>query len=506
VAAWSALARQVERRAAAALAAGHAVSAREAYLRAYVYHRAALTFINPFDAATARPAWLHAVDCFRRSAALMEPVVEPVSVPCGGVGLPGYFVAPGDGQAKRKTLIMIGGGDTYVEDLYLMIGQAAVKRGYNLLIVDLPGQGGLPFDGLYMQPGTETQLPPVVDYALSRPEVDGAQLAAYGISYGGYILPRALSAEKRIQATAVCSVLSDFHAWMTQTPMSERFAKNLDSLPVKAIVRMRNLKPSLILLDTYAWRWGASRYADLLDIAKDFTLDPAGITCPLLSIVGEKEYANSAVSRRFQDEAIKANPDPRSRLIVVKASDGGDAHAIGTNLSLMAQLVFDWLDEVLSPKPSTRSGLPQPAQHGRAGFQTQSGPGTAEFLPLRRNRPSGRTHAEPTGAMPRHCGAGQVSQPVVAGGDPDGPCPVAMACCGDVSAARISGRNPGCRSASRATARQAGQDASANPAAAWRLPRRANQNTMPAATITASAASAGPVAACRKCTEADPRK
>ena len=90
----------------------------------------------------------------------------------------------------------------------------------------------------------------------------------------------------------------------------------------------------------------------MLGIAKDFTLDPARITCPLLSIVGEKEYANSAVSRRFQDGAITANPDPRSRLIVVKACDGGDAHAIGTNLSLMAQLVFDWLDEIVPAKPS----------------------------------------------------------------------------------------------------------------------------------------------------------
>jgi pimeloyl-ACP methyl ester carboxylesterase len=330
---------------------------REAYLRAYVYNRAALTFINPF--AAAKPAWQHTVDCFRRSAVLADPVVEPVSVPCGGVDLPGYFVAPVDGQAKRKTLLMIGGGDTYVEDLYLIIGPPAVRRGYNLLIVDLPGQGGLPFDGLYMRPDTENQIPHVVDYALSRPEVDGAKLAAYGISYGGYILPRALSVERRIQAAAVCSVLSDFHAWMTQTPMSVRFAKNLDSLVVKAIVRTRNLKPSLILLDTYAWRWRAKRYADMLDIAKDFTLDPARITCPLLSIVGEKEYTYSTVSRKFQDDAIKANRNPPSRLIVVKASDGGDAHAIGTNLSLMAQLVFDWLDEVLSAKPSmSASGWP----------------------------------------------------------------------------------------------------------------------------------------------------
>jgi hypothetical protein len=89
------VARRVEQRAAAALAAGHTVSAREAYLRAYVYNRAALGLISPFDTAAAKPAWQHAVDCFRRSAALADPVVEPVSVPCGDVDLPGYFVAAG---------------------------------------------------------------------------------------------------------------------------------------------------------------------------------------------------------------------------------------------------------------------------------------------------------------------------------------------------------------------------------------------------------------------------
>jgi pimeloyl-ACP methyl ester carboxylesterase len=223
--------------------------------------------------------------------------------------------------------------------------------------VDLPGQGGLPFDGLYMRPDTENQIPawttPWADQRWTAPSWPPS-----GFSYGGYILPRALPVERRIQATAVCSVLSDFHAWMTQTPMAERFARNLDSLPVKAIVRMRNLKPSLILLDTYAWRWGAKRYVDMLDIAKDFTLDPARITCPLLSIVGEKEYANSTVSRRFQDDAVKANRNPQSRLIVVKTAGGGDAHAMGTNLSLMAQLVFDRLDEILPAKPSLSATVP----------------------------------------------------------------------------------------------------------------------------------------------------
>ena len=349
VAAWTSVAGRVEERADAALTAGHRVSAREAYLRAYTYHRAALAFLNPFDTGRAKPAWQHAVGCFRRAAPLLDPVVEPVSVPCAGVALPGYFVAAGDDRERRRTIIVIGGGDTFVEDLYLFLGPAATKRGYHLLIVDLPGQGGLPFDGVYMRPDTEHQVDKVVDYALARPEVDPARLVACGISYGGYVLPRALTVEKRIRAAVACSVLSDFHAWIAQSPTALRLATKPRSLLARTLIRTAHLRPSLVLFDTYAWRWGGREYSDLPDIAKDYTFDPAAITCPLLSIVGDKEYRNSAVSRRFQDDAIKANPCPESKLVVVTAADGGDAHAVGTNLSLLAQLAFDWLDEILAP-------------------------------------------------------------------------------------------------------------------------------------------------------------
>src|SRR5689334_14743297 len=72
VAAWTTVARRVQQRAAAALAAGHLVSAREGYLRAYTYHRAALAFISPFDAARAEPVWRQAVGCFRHAAPLLD--------------------------------------------------------------------------------------------------------------------------------------------------------------------------------------------------------------------------------------------------------------------------------------------------------------------------------------------------------------------------------------------------------------------------------------------------
>ncbi|MET8763370.1 hypothetical protein [Lentzea sp. NPDC004782] len=65
---------------------------------------------------------------------------------------------PDDSGTRRPTLIMVGGGDTFVEDLCLYIGPAAVGRGYQVLLVD---------------------------HVLSRPDVDPDTPAAFGISAGG---------------------------------------------------------------------------------------------------------------------------------------------------------------------------------------------------------------------------------------------------------------------------------------------------------------------------------
>jgi hypothetical protein len=71
----------------------------------------------------------------------------------------------------------------------------------------------------------------------------------------------------------------------------------------------------------------------MLDIAKDSNARFGPDHLPAAESPCEKEYANSAVSRRFQDDAIKANRNPKSSLIVVRACDGGDAQTTGPNLS-----------------------------------------------------------------------------------------------------------------------------------------------------------------------------
>ena len=54
-----------------------------------------------------------------------------------------------------------------------------------------------------------------------------------------------------------------------------------------------------------------------------------------------EEYQQGLASRLQQTQAVDRNPDPRSKLIVTTAAEGADALAMSTNMSLMAQLVFD---------------------------------------------------------------------------------------------------------------------------------------------------------------------
>ena len=71
---------------------------------------------------------------------------------------------------------MIGGGETFAEDLFFYIAPQTYDRGYNFMTVDLPGQGLLPLEGKTFRPDMNVPMKAVVDYALSRPDVDPRQL------------------------------------------------------------------------------------------------------------------------------------------------------------------------------------------------------------------------------------------------------------------------------------------------------------------------------------------
>lgn len=348
---WSALAGRVEARARSSLAGGHRVSARDAFLRAYFYRRAPLAFMHPTDARY-RPTYEAARELFREGAALAHPVIEPFQVPFEGASLSGYLIRPVADAAPRKTIMMFGGGDTFVEDLYFYLGPAGTKRGYNVVVVDLPGQGILPADGLVMRSDAEVPMTAIVDHVLEYESVDPERLAAFGISAGGYLIPRAATVEKRIRACVASSAILDFHDVWTRNTSLAKLARFENTPVMRLLERLPSRRVAAVsrLISTYQWRWGADSITGLLETSKPMTFEPARLSCATLVLIGQQEYEKFEASREWAHRCIDEADTDHKRLIVTPTDEGAATHAIGTNLSLMSQLVFDWLDEIFDDR------------------------------------------------------------------------------------------------------------------------------------------------------------
>ena len=137
-------------------------------------------------------------DSFQKAAALFEQPIEVLKIPYENTTLPGYFIKPDGSNTARKTFLCTGGYDGTCEELFFSTAGGALERGYNVLIFDGPGQGGaLVMQKLPMRADWENVVTPVVDYLLTRPDVDSARIALYGGSFGGYLAPRAAAFEHR---------------------------------------------------------------------------------------------------------------------------------------------------------------------------------------------------------------------------------------------------------------------------------------------------------------------
>jgi hypothetical protein len=186
---WEKMAIRKETRAKAALEKGHKITARENYLKASNYYRTALVSMLP-DNPKFNGIAEKIRTCMKKAGKLSDPQMTYFEVPFEKTVLPGYFRPVKKDGKPRKTLLMIGGGETFIEDLVFYIEPQAIKRGYNFITVDLPGQGMLPAEGQFFRKDTETQMEAILDVILKFPEVDSEKLAVYGISNGGYFVPR----------------------------------------------------------------------------------------------------------------------------------------------------------------------------------------------------------------------------------------------------------------------------------------------------------------------------
>lgn len=346
--AWHDMAKRVEAKGWDCLARGHKVSAREAFMRASTYWRASQFYTSPKDPFN-RTAYEHERSCFREAAKLSYPVIEVVNIPYeNGQTLPGYFIRGGAPGEKRPTLMSIGGGDTTTEEMYYISGIGAVRRGYNSLCFEVPGQKATMYENpnLHYRPDVEVPIRYAVDYLLTRPEVDADRIALIGHSVGGYLAPRAAAFEKRLAAciaSPIIPTLKDGFLSVMGFEPSKPYPRDMESQ-----IDPENTTAKFITESDIRWRFGHgdTTIAEWVDYLGEFTILGLEdkITCPLLQMVGEGEFsAEKLEEAKLYFTKFK---NPKNKFNITTAEEGGEQHCTANNLSLKHQLEMDWLDEL----------------------------------------------------------------------------------------------------------------------------------------------------------------
>lgn len=129
-----------------------------------------------------KAAYAKAIEAFLAHGRLMDPPIEVVHIPFEGSELIGYLRLPKSAKGPVPLVLAINGLDSRKEDLAENFG-AIIPYGIGFIAVDSPGTGQAPIKASVT---AERMFTPVIDYVLTRPEVDKTRLAADGQSFGAY--------------------------------------------------------------------------------------------------------------------------------------------------------------------------------------------------------------------------------------------------------------------------------------------------------------------------------
>lgn len=344
---FGSMAARVEERAKASDARGKRVSAASAYLRASTYWRGSLMHYSHHDDPRQLAHGEASYRCYDRWIELTGYPAEPVEIPYEGSFLPGYFYRSPHAAATAPLLIMFQGRDAWPEDTK-WVYDGAIQRGIHCLTFQGPGQGmALRANGLHFRPDWEKVVTPVVDFAGELAGVDATRIALMGLSFGGYLAPRAAAFEHRLKmCIADPGVMNWGGAIMANFPQPLREAFEAGEAAFNATMSATAAAHPLhgwFLRDMLA-KHGVSTPWELYKELELCDLTPyvEQIRCETLILEGTNEIRSSGESHRLYD-ALRC---PKHMIVFDEASTA-QLHCQGGASGVAGETMFDWLDERL---------------------------------------------------------------------------------------------------------------------------------------------------------------
>jgi pimeloyl-ACP methyl ester carboxylesterase len=293
-------------------AAGHGLTAGQAWRRASV-NRHFGKFVWMLDLDLAREATLRSVEETRAALARLDPSAQRLEIPIPGGTAYANLRRPA-GTQRPPYVVIIPGLDSTKEEFFYF-EQSFVDRGLATVALDGPGQGetGL---AVPIRPDYETAVSPLLDLLADRTDLDHDRAGVVGVSLGGYYAPRVAAFEPRLRAVAGISGPFCFgDMWDELPPMTRA---------------------------TFVVKSGARDDADGQRIAS--TLDLAGV-CERIKVPAL--YVTGALDRLipWRQTERQATETPDGRFVCFPTGN----HGVSNLPSRARPMIADWMSDQLTP-------------------------------------------------------------------------------------------------------------------------------------------------------------
>ena len=184
----------------AAERAGHKETAIEFYWRAVNSYHQAQHAVHYDDHPVKLQWYRRLTECYDRIMALSDHSIEQVEVPWEGQSIQCILHLLPD-RRKAPTILFIPGMDMVKERYPDPTNNLAIHRGMNFMVMDGPGQGMSNIRKIRVGPDNyERAASAVLDYLLTRPEVDEERIGLLGASMGSFWGVRTAAHDHRIKA------------------------------------------------------------------------------------------------------------------------------------------------------------------------------------------------------------------------------------------------------------------------------------------------------------------
>lgn len=308
------------------------------HLTAACAARAALHLADPASGLVQRME-----HCFQAAMTAQAQPLVPWRIPFQEASLPAY-VSTGLHEADAL-VVVVGGGDTYREDLWFFGGQAALAHRYAVLLVDLPGQGSTPDQGLHFGPQTVAALDTAIRAARERGHTGRTILL--GWSGGGLFTAKYIETFGNVDAWIASTPICDM-ARVFEQALPTVFRRRPGGAPQRLLMRAAGrLNPVLAAtLDKYDRQFGPGGIAAAVDQFRSVgTVNLDKLDTPLLALVGTGEDTELRRQARQVHETV-VRRHPQSRLVEFSPASGADSHCQVNNLPLALAHVFSWLAQL----------------------------------------------------------------------------------------------------------------------------------------------------------------